>query len=47
MAGDKYQFAALGIYLIGYNLERLEWAINTCEKPSQLATFFEPFRIYE
>ena len=47
MIGEKYQFTALGVYLIGYDLERLEWAINAHKIPSLLATFFEPFRSYE
>jgi len=47
MNDEKYQFTALGVYLIGYDLERLEWAINAQQIPSLLATFFEPFRFYE
>ncbi len=47
MNDKKYNFTVLGIYLIGYDLERLEWAINTQHIPNQLATFFEPFRSYE
>jgi hypothetical protein len=47
MKDEKYIFTALGVYLIGYDLERLEWAINSHEVPSQLATFFEPLRVYE
>lgn len=47
MSDGEYRFTALGVYCIGYNLERLEWAINAFETPSELAPFFEPFRSYE
>ena len=47
MSDKKYRFTALGVYLLGYDLERLEWAINTWQIPSQLASFFEPFRFCE
>lgn len=47
MTDEKYQFKALGIYLAGYNLERLEWAIATINNPTELATFIGQFRMYE
>ena len=47
MTDEKYQFKVLGIYLAGYNLERLEWAIATIQNPIELATYIEKFRVYE
>lgn len=47
MADEKYQFTALGLYLCGDDLERLEWAIASIENPTQLASFVEPLRRYE
>ena len=48
MANDtKYTFRALGIFLLGYSLERLEWALATVTNSMQLATYVEPFRMYE
>ena len=35
-----------GVFLLGYNLERLEWALATITNPVQLAGFIEPFRTY-
>jgi len=47
MADKKYSFTALGVYGLGYDLERLEWAIDTIRNPTQLAQFFGVLRIYE
>lgn len=47
MDNEKFVFNALGVYGIGYNLERLEWAIATVDDAAQLAPFFERLRWYE
>lgn len=47
MADDKLQFSAFGVFNLGCNLIRLEWAINTISNPSQIAPFFEKLRICE
>lgn len=47
MANNELFLNALGVYGIGYNLERLEWAIATTEKAPELAPFFERLRWYE
>lgn len=47
MNDEKYRFTALGVYCIGYDLERLEWALASYKTPGELAPFFEPFRSYE
>lgn len=44
MTDEKFVFNALGVYGIGYNLERLEWAIATVNDAAQLAPFFERLR---
>lgn len=43
----KMVFNALGVYGIGYNLERLEWAIATVHNAAELAPFFAALRWYE
>ena len=47
MADESLKFTPYGIYICGYNLEKLEWAIATIKNPTQLALFLEPFRKYE
>jgi len=47
VADEKYDFTALGVYLCGYDLGRLEWAIATIEEPKKLAQFFGKFRFCE
>jgi len=47
MAEEKFVLNAVGAYGIGYNLERLEWAIATIDDAAQLAPFFERLRWYE
>lgn len=47
MADEKYWFTALGLYMCGDDLERLEWALATVENPTELAVFIEPLRRYE
>ena len=47
MANEKIEFTALGVYGIGYNLDRLEWAITTIESPTELAPFLGNLRWYE
>ena len=47
MAGEqKLTLRPAGVLLLGYNLERLEWALATTRDPVQLATLVEPFRTY-
>ncbi len=47
MADEKYSFTAVGVYFCGYDLERLEWAIDAIQKPTELAQFFGRLRFYE
>ena len=47
MTDEKLWFSAFGVYKLGYNLERLEWAIATIESPAELASFFGGLRLYE
>lgn len=47
MADEKLVFNALGVYGIGYSLERLEWAIESYDNAAQLASFFRGLRWYE
>ena len=47
VADDEMQFTAVGIYNLGHNLERLEWAIETIDKLAQIAHHFEQIRICE
>ncbi|HEX7363831.1 MAG TPA: hypothetical protein VF366_01540 [Dehalococcoidia bacterium] len=43
----KYVFKAFGIYTIGYELSRLEWAIATINNCEEIGSFLSPFRVYE
>ena len=47
MSDGKYIFNSSGVYLLRYAVERLEWAIVTVNNPTQLASFFDEFRLYE
>jgi hypothetical protein len=47
MADEKWYLTAFGAYMLGYNLERLEWAIATVDDCPELASFFGDLRIYE
>jgi hypothetical protein len=47
MSEGKFQFSALGVFFLGNNLDRLEWAIQSITDPLQLASFIEPLRICE
>lgn len=47
MADGKKVFTAFGLYGLGYDLERLEWAISTVHDPTELASFFASLRWYE
>ena len=41
---QKLTLRPLGIYLFGYDLERLEWALATTRNPIQIAAILEPLR---
>jgi hypothetical protein len=47
MADNKLELNALGIYFVGYSLERLEWAIATISNAAKLAPYFALLRGYE
>ena len=47
MADRKIHLSALGAYLLGYQLERLEWAIATIDDCTELASFFGDLRVCE
>lgn len=47
MANEKLVFNAIGVYGLGWNLDRLEWAVATIQNAAQLAPFLEVFRWYE
>lgn len=47
MAERKFRLNALGVYLLGYDLERLEWAIATVNDCIELASYFGNLRGYE
>lgn len=47
MADEEFYLSAWGAFCIGDNLERLEWAIATTRKPTELAPFIESLRFYE
>ncbi|MFC2048495.1 hypothetical protein ACFLSK_03595 [Chloroflexota bacterium] len=47
MAEEKFRFTVFGIYLLGNELVRLEWALATVKEPVRLASFIESFRMYE
>lgn len=44
---NKLHLTAFGVYMIGYNLERLEWAIATINDAAQLAPHLGALRHYE
>lgn len=47
MTDETFKLTALGVYGIGYNLERLEWAIAAWENAATIAPFFGVLRFYE
>ena len=47
MVNGRWELNALGVYDIGYKLQRLEWAIATIQNAAQLAPFFGVLRYYE
>jgi len=47
MTDEKIKLNAYGVYLLGYQLERLEWAIATMTDCADLASIFGELRAYE
>jgi len=46
MNDEKYYVTAFGVYMLGFDLVRLAWAIETSETTRGLASYLDPFRFY-